>query len=99
MWYVWMKAEGLLPPRTSVEESVSAQRGENAMRHLITHCYIWKMGHSLTLATSQALHELILEAKQALQILFVITRAGWVHSGELSCLKSLQQRGAKCRIS
>lgn len=98
MWFVWMKAEGLLPPRTSVEESVSAQRGENAMRHLITHCYIWETGRSLTLATSQALHGLILEAKQALQTLFVTIRAGWVHNGQLSCPRSLQQRGAKAEF-
>lgn len=69
------------------------------MRHLITNCYIWKMDHSLTLATSKALHELILEAGQALQILYVIIRAGWVHSGQLICPRSPQQVSAKARIS
>ena len=35
------------------------------------------MDHSLTVATSEALHELILEPEQVPQLLFVIIRAGW----------------------
>ena len=46
------------------------------------------MGHSLSLTTSKALRELILEAEQALQILFAIIRAESVQSGQLICLSS-----------
>ena len=59
------------------------KEGENMVRHLVTNFYIWKTYHSLTLATSKVLHKLTLAAEQALEILFVIIRAGWVQSGKL----------------
>lgn len=82
------ETEGILPPCASVEESQCVQKGENTRRHLITNLHIWKMDHSLTLATSKVLHKLTSEAERALEILFVIIRAGWVQSGQLICLRS-----------